>query len=218
MKVDNDLYSFEYAYPAQAGAIPELRALLDKRAQASRAELEAGARRDRAEAAKDDYPYRPHGAGTEWKVVTDLPRWLSLSASRYEYSGGAHGMSFSEGLVWDREQGIAREASDFFLSKPALSSAIRKPFCAALDKERAKRRQAAVNRNSGDQFDECIDPIEHAMILGSSNGRTFDRIGILVEPYAAGPYAEGMYEITLPVTPAVLAVVKPAYKSAFSAR
>lgn len=215
-KVSTDLYDFAYAYPGKAAAIPSLEAELDKRLATARAELEKGAKSDQAEAAKNDYPYRKHSLEATWKVVTDLPRWLSLSAEMYDYSGGAHGMTFFDGLLWDREQNLARTAADLFISKAALSAVIRDPFCAALDKERAKRRGTPVDRNSGDQFDECIDPAEHTIILGSSNGRTFDRVGILVEPYAAGSYAEGTFDITLPVTDAILGSVKPAYRSAFT--
>jgi hypothetical protein len=218
VKVENDLYDFEYSYPAKVAAIPALKALLDKRLEAAQAELVAGAKKDKAEAAKDGYPYRAHSSGAKWQVVTDLPRWLSLSAEMYDYSGGAHGMTYFSGLLWDREQNLARDASDLFISKAALSSVLREPFCALLDKERAKRRGTPVNRTSGDQFDECIDPAEHTVILGSSNGRTFDRIGVLVEPYAAGSYAEGTFDITVPVTQRILGSVKPVYQGAFSAK
>lgn len=218
VKAETDLYDFEYAYPAKAAAIPDLKALLDKRLETARGEVEREAKADQAEAAKNDYPFRKHSSGATWQVVADLPRWLSLSAELYTYSGGAHGMSFFDALLWDRQANMAREAGDLFISKAALSAAIREPFCAALDKERAKRRGAPVNRNSGDQFDECIDPAEHAVILGSSNGRTFNRIGVLVEPYAAGSYAEGTFDITLPVTERIIGAVKPAYKDAFSVK
>ena len=56
------------------------------------------------------------------------------------------------------------------------------------------------------------------MIVGSSNGRTFDKVGVLVGPYAAGSYAEGNYEFTLPVTAALMKAVKPEYREAFSVR
>jgi hypothetical protein len=214
----NDVYDFSYSYPAKAAAIPELKALLDKRLDAARAEVEKGAKADQAEAKQNGYPYRAHSSGATWLVVTDVPRWLSLSAEMYDYSGGAHGMTFFDALLWDKQQNLARTASDLFISKAALGSVLREPFCAALDKERAKRRGEPVNRNSGDQFDECIDPVEHTIILGSSNGRTFDRIGVLVEPYAAGAYAEGTFEITLPVTQGILGSVKPAYKAEFSVK
>lgn len=218
VEVENEAYDFSYSYPAKAAAVPALQALLDKRLAAAQAELVASAKKDQAEAAKNGYPYRAHSSGTKWQVVTDLPRWLSLSADMYDYSGGAHGMTYFDALLWDREQGLARTASDLFISKAALSSVLREPFCAALDKERAKRRGEPVNRNSGDQFDECIDPAEHTIILGSSNGRTFDRIGVLVEPYAAGAYAEGTFDITLPVTQRILGSVKPIYQSEFSVK
>lgn len=217
-KEESDLFDFEYSYPAKVAALPGLRALLDKRLDASRAELVSKAKADQAEAAKDGYPYRKHSYGATWQVVADLPRWLSLSAELYDYSGGAHGMTYFDALLWDREHNMARTAADLFISKAALSTAIREPFCAALDREREKRRGEPVNRQSGDSFDECIDPAEHAVILGSSNGKTFDRIGILVEPYAAGSYAEGTFDVTLPVTERILGAVKPAYRSAFSIR
>jgi hypothetical protein len=217
-KLETDLYEFEYAYPAKAAAIPGLKALLDEDVAKSRAELQASSKEEQAEAAKNGYPYRPHASSAKWQVVADLARWLSLSAELYEYSGGAHGMTFFGTRLWDREANVARAPADLFTSKAALSRVLREPFCAALDKEREKRRGEPVNRESGDQFDECIDPVEHTLILGSSNGRTFDRIGVLVEPYAAGAYAEGTFDITLPVTQAVLGAVKPPFRSAFSVK
>lgn len=217
-KVDNDLYEFEYSYPGKAAAIPDLKSLLDKKLATARAELEAGSKADQVEAKKSDYPYRQHSSSAEWKVVTDLPNWLSLSAEGYEYSGGAHGQTFYQSLLWDRRQNMARDPSDLFYSKAALGSVIRDAFCDALDKDRAKRRGQPVNRNSGDEFDKCIDPSENTIILGSTNGKTFDRIGILVGPYAAGSYAEGTYEITLPVTARVMGSVKPVYQADFSVR
>jgi len=54
------------------------------------------------------------------------------------------------------------------------------------------------------------------VLLGSSDRKAFNRIGLLAAPYVAGSYAEGTYEVTLPVTPAVLQAVKPEYKAAFA--
>jgi hypothetical protein len=65
------------------------------------------------------------------------------------------------------------------------------------------------------EFEECIDPAEQTVILGSSNGKAFDRIGVLVSPYAAGPYAEGSYEVTVPVTAKALAAIKPEFRNSF---
>ncbi|SFF74459.1 protein of unknown function [Novosphingobium sp. CF614] len=214
--VANDLYEFTYSYPDAAGAIPGLKDMLDSRLAGARSELASSARDDQAAAKKDGFPYRPHGYGAKWSVVTDLPGWLSLSADLYMYSGGAHGMSNFDSLLWDRRAEVARKPQDLFTGTDALRGAIRDSFCDALDKERTKRRGEPVKRDSEQMFSECIDPVAQTLILGSSNGRTFDRIGILVAPYEAGPYAEGTYEVTLPVTGAIMATLRPQYRASFS--
>jgi hypothetical protein len=151
----------------------------------------------------------------EWQVVTDLPGWLSLSQRNSHFEGGAHPNSGFDSRVWDRKAGRALAPRDLFVSAKALDAAIRGPFCDALDRERAVRRGEPVNRASGDDFDACIAPSEQTLILGSTDRKRFNRIGILVSPYAAGPYAEGSYDITVPVTPAVLQAVKPEFRAAF---
>lgn len=212
----NQLYEFGYAYPDAAGAIRGLKTLLDSKLDRARKSLAVESRDDQREARKGGFPYRPHSSDTTWKVVAELPGWLSLSSEIYVYTGGAHGMSAFDSLVWDKQAGAAREPVDLFTSAAALRGTIQRPFCNALDREREKRRGEPVRHGADDMFSDCINPLENTLILGSSNRRTFDRIGILIGPYAAGPYAEGSYEITLPVTAEVLGTVKPEYKGSFS--
>ncbi len=45
-----------------------------------------------------------------------------------------------------------------------------------------------------------------------------DEITFHADPYVAGPYAEGDYDIALPVTQAVIEALKPAYRSSFEAQ
>lgn len=213
----NELFEFEYSYPAAVGAIPELKKQLDADLDKQKAELVDNATERQAEAKKEGIPYNPFGRWIGWKVVTDLPGWLSLSADVGSYEGGAHPNHGFDAMVWDRQANKRRDPLDLFASKEALSRAIRKDFCAALDRERGKRRGEPVKPGSTAEFDQCIDPAASTVILGSSNRKAFDRIGVLVAPYAAGPYAEGSYEVTLPVTGAVLAAVKPEYRSTFVA-
>lgn len=213
---DNGVYSFDYSYPAAVAAVPALKARLDADLARRRTMVVSEATEAKADAAKGGYPYNPYGWSQKWSVVTAIPGWLSLSADYWSYTGGAHGMMWWGAMLWDRKANLPRNPLDLFVSKAALSKAIRAPFCAALDRQRAKKRGEPVNRSSGDQFDACIDPVAETVILGSAGRQKFDRIGILIAPYNAGPYAEGTYEVTLPVTPAVLAAVKPAFKGAFS--
>ena len=212
--IANDLYEFQYSYPAAAAAVPELKARLDARSKQALASLTAAARTDQRSAKTDGYTYFKHAYSTTWKVVTDLPGWLSLSAEGYEFTGGAHGMSHFDALLWNRKTGKTEAPSDLFVSGQALSTAVRDRFCKALDNERAERRNGADM--SGTDFTECIDPLRQTILPGSSNGQTFDRIGFLIAPYEAGPYAEGSYEITLPVDAAVMRALRPQYRSSFS--
>lgn len=216
VKLATPAYSFEYAYPAAAGAIPRLRALLDADLARQLAKLKRQAAQAQVEARRDKFPYHAWYYNQTWQVVTDLPGWLSLSASFANYSGGAHGMAWFGSMLFDKQAQRARDPLTLFTTKEALSRAIRGPFCDALDKQRAERRQARVNRASGDEFDKCIDPVGETVILGSRGKRGFDRIGILVPPYEAGPYAEGTYEVTVPVTPAVIAAARPEFRAAFT--
>ena len=217
VKEETKQFSFAYSYPAQAAAIPRLKALFDGELAKARAEVVASAREGQEAAKGGGFPFHPYERETKWQVVADLPGWLSLSATLYDFSGGAHPNHGYTALLWDKATGKQRTIADLFAAKAALTRAIRARFCDALDRQRAERRGQPVDRKSGDEFDQCIDPVESTVILGSSNKATFDRIGVLVGPYEAGPYAEGDYEITLPVDAAVLAAVRPDYRAAFSA-
>lgn len=213
---ETGLYDFEYSYPWAVGTIPELKAKFDAEIDRQRGELAKQAKEGSDDAKKGGYPYNKYSRSVGWKVVTDLPDWLSLSTIVGIYEGGAHPNYWFDALLWDRKAGRERKALDLFSSKEALSATIQPEFCAAIDRQRAKKRGEPVKRDSGEPFSECLDPVAYTVILGSSNSKTFDRIGILVPPYEAGPYVEGDYEVTLPVTARVLPLVKPEYRGSFS--
>jgi hypothetical protein len=72
-------------------------------------------------------------------------------------------------------------------------------------------------RDPSDPSTACIAAKSATLLLGSSNRRAFNRIGFLFAPYVAGSYVEGGYDVTLLVTPAVIAAVRPEFRSAFAA-
>lgn len=218
---ETDLYMFAYSYPAEVGAIPALAAQLDQDATDAKATLIAESEDDREQALANDYPYRAHSFSEEWKVAADLPRYLSLTGDFATYTGGAHGMYGRETLVWDRETGKGVEGVEMFRSAQALDDALGRKLCDALNAERAERRGEPVPENRGEDdfgFNQCQKVENATVIVGSSNGKIFDRIGIWFGPYVAGAYAEGAYELDFPVDAAVIEAVKPEYREAFSAR
>lgn len=214
---DTPLYSFDFAYPVEVAAIPELKERLDSEMTKAKEKLIAQAKSAEASAREDGFPYNAYAEGTNWLVVANTPRFLSLSAAVYSYTGGAHPNSGTRTLVWDREAKRALAPVDFFTSADALEGAVRDRFCAALEKERGQRRGPEGEKVEG-EFGECPPLADLTVLLGSSNGRKFNRIGLVADPYVAGPYAEGDYDITVPVTAEVLEVVRPAYKDAFAPR
>lgn len=209
-------YSFAYSYPAEAAAIPRLRALLDAQGKALRARTARAAAAARRESRNGSFPYRRYETQKTWKVVTNTPRFLSLSSDAYEFTGGAHGNPSSGALVWDKGRGVSLDPRQVFVSPAALQRAIAPTYCARLRTERARR--LAPYQDTSDTFAKCPTLKELTLLLGSSDRRRIDRIGLIADPYVAGSYAEGAYEVTLPVTPAILATVKPAYRSAFAGR
>ncbi len=213
---ETERYQFAYAWPAEAAAEAGLAALLEQKADALLSELRTEADGDWDGAEGQDWTPRQHSASVEWKVVADLPDYLSMSGHLATYSGGAHGMYGVESLVWDRAAGKAVKGIELFNSPVALEQGLGSRLCDSLNAAREERRGAPVEVGSDDMFDSCPGLDEANVLIGSSNERTFDRITVYFGPYVAGAYAEGDYELDFPVTASVLDAVRPQYADAFS--
>lgn len=207
-------FSFSHAFPSEAAAIAPLRAFFEKERATLRAEITREAAEGRRSARRDKFEFYPYEASTVWQVVTSTPRLLSLSQSSYRFTGGAHGSTVSGAMIWDKTKQVRLAPVALFTSPAALWAAIRGPYCKALDAERLKRRGG----QSDSVFGDCPPLKDLTLLLGSSNRRAIDRIGLVADAYVAGPYVEGAYEITLPVTPAIIAAVSPAYRDAFEVK
>ncbi len=205
---------FAYSWPAQVSAIPELADRFTAERNMVLAEQKAEWQQAITDFAGEDcVACISRGYEKTWQVVTDLPGYLSLSADMYLYTGGAHGNSAFEALVWDRKADSAIAPEQMFRSEQALQTALYPAWCKALKAERITRLGTDY---SEDAIFPCPDIAQLTMLLGSSNKQTFNRIGLIAAPYVAGSYAEGAYEVTLPVTPAMLAAVRPEYQPAFA--
>ena len=205
---------FAYAYPAEAAAVP---ALVDKFARdmaATKADALKMAKADSAAAKESGYPFRPHSLETEWSVAANTPRFLALQSQTYVYTGGAHGMTGYDAVLWDKARKQESSVKALMTSAAAFSTAIRDRFCAILDQQRAEKRGAPVVRGD-DNFTQCIDPMEQVLVPTSKDGKLIDGLTVVVGPYSAGPYAEGSYEVALPVDAAMRDAIKPDYRDAF---
>lgn len=213
---DDASREFAYSWPAEVSAVPALvrrfTAERDRLLAEQKAEWEEAKREF---AGEDCVACVNRSFEKTWEVVADLPRFLSLSATFYVYTGGAHGNGAFDALVWDRETQAFFDPKALFRSEAALQDALGEPWCKALKAERGKRLGPEYAVEDLGVFG-CPAIADLTVLVGSSDGKSFDRIGLLAAPYVAGAYAEGSYEVTLPVTPKVLAAVKPDYKAAFA--
>lgn len=210
----NDLIEFAYRYPREAAAIPKLAAWLANDRAVKRDALVAAAQRDKEAADKEGFPYRAHSHLQTWQRVTDTPRFLSLSSEIETYMGGAHGMTSFDTLIWDRNHAARVKPLDLFTSSAAFDAAIRDDFCAAIDRAKAaKGIQRPAEPDS--PFAKCPPASAQTIWLGSAGGRYLDRMTIAIAPYEIGPFAEGSYKINVPVTGALVRVVKPDYARDF---
>jgi hypothetical protein len=207
---------FSYTWPAEVAAVPAL----VRRFTADRAESLAEQKDDFREGLTYADAEGCFGCNRDltrdWSVIADTPRLLVLQGSRYVYSGGAHGNTEFDALVWDRKARKVFDSNTMVLSKAALQTALGEGWCAALKAERAERLGEEASAMIEDDGIFPCPPVDDLVVLpSSSDGKSFDRIQLIAAPYVAGSYAEGVYEVTLPVTPAVLAAVKPRYRAAF---
>lgn len=217
---DGGYREFSYAWPEAVGAQPALVRLLTAERDRLLAQEKSEYAAAIADAPADCVTCRNRSYAMEWKVVADTPGFLSLSGDFSTYTGGAHGMYGLRSLVWDKTKGRALEGAALFASPEALQTALGAKLCSALNAAREAKRGEPVPAPGPDDmgFNACSAVRDATVLVGSSNGRTFDRIGIWYGPYVAGSYAEGAYELDFPVDAAVLGAVKPEYRAAFAAK
>lgn len=215
-----ETFEFSYKWPAEAAAIPELSAWLKGNGEKMRADNVGEAQSDAVEAKKSGYPFIAHSYDETFKVVADTPHLLVLLSDGYVFTGGAHGMPFTTTILWDKAT-KKRLATKAILDVPRLATVAKAHFCAALDKEREKRRgePVAQDKSGIDDFTKCVDftKDEIVPVAKETRGPALDTIRIVIGPYEAGPYAEGSYVIDLPVDQALLTAVKEPYRGWFAA-
>jgi hypothetical protein len=210
---------FDYSWPQAAARIPALDSWLRSNGAHLRSQTLAKGRAERANAEKENYPFRGYTYQESWDVVADLPALLVMQSEGYTFTGGAHGMPIVTTLIWDkaRQQRLPITA---LLDVTELKRALNDRFCEALDAERAKRRGKPVDTadpNELSDFVRCVDLARQTILPISRNGQALDAIRFVILPYEAGPYAEGIYQLDLPVNGSVMRAVKPDYRKAFAA-
>jgi hypothetical protein len=218
-KVDEatQFYTFGFAWPGEASAIPQLVKRFRAQMTKARSELQASVSADRKERKAAGYDFLNYDLQYSYETAGQSARLLSLSSSVYSFTGGAHGSTGSGALLCDRS--LQREIKIADLLRPGASwtAAIRQPFCVLLDREREEMRGGPTGRD--ELFGNCPEYREVTVLLrdDDKNAR-FDHVLVTADQYVAGPYAEGPYEISLPITAKMIERLKPEYRPSFEAR
>ncbi|MEL7218122.1 MAG: DUF4163 domain-containing protein, partial [Pseudomonadota bacterium] len=186
--VEDEQMNFEYTWPAKTVAIEPLNRLFEKRGREEHKKFKALTDEGKADASQYNYRFRPYELGKNWDIAAETPRFLSIAAGTYAYTGGAHGNSWFDSLVWDRETQSEMAPTGLFSSPAALEQAVREDYCAGLNSQRAERMGMGANDRTG-VFGDCPALEELVVVFESKSGAAFDTISLLAAPYVAGSYA-----------------------------
>lgn len=210
---DSATLGFSFAWPAEAAAIPALDRRFRAATEKAWREARTNVRGEQKLTREQKRPYNPQTFLMAWTMAGQTKRLLSLHSEHYTFTGGAHPNTNYGALLWDRALSREMMPASLFTSPGGLAAATRSIYCSALDAERLKRRQGV---KLDGEFGECPKYAELAISPtdGDKDGR-FETLDFVASPYTAGAYAEGEYEISLPVSAALIAAMKPPYRASF---
>lgn len=211
----SDLLEFTYGWPAEAAAIPRLNARFEAELKRQRTEALATAREDKA-ARGGDMPYNSHSFSAVWELFGNSPRLLSIAAEIGTFTGGAHGNATYQALLWDRQADGPVVVADLFVDPNAAFKAMTPAYCKELDRQRAEKRGSEAPAEGADWSTECAPLAEQVVVpVDADKDGKFELLRVLLAPYEAGPYAEGSYELDLPVTQQIGRLLKPGFRASF---
>lgn len=205
---------FSYEYPSDAATVTALSQRFRAEANKAFKQAMANARGDQKLAHEQKRDYNPEFYSKVWTTAGQTARLLSLQFQLGTFTGGAHPNTSYGALLWDHELKQEISVDSLFRQRGSFPALTRNSYCHALNRERMKRREG--ERLDLPEFNECpkysdlaISPLDK-----NKNGR-FDTIMFVASPYTVGPYAEGEYEISLPITSQLIAGIKPDYRNSF---
>lgn len=179
--------------------IPQIKELKDRKVERSinkqfrndvnsfKREVLAQAKEAYNESQETGYPYRLFEAYTEYKVHLLNPKVLSLTIDMYQYTGGAHGMTFRKAYNYNLKTGKQLAYQDIFKECVDYKSII------------VNHIIEQIKKNPQDYFDDAAGTVK-----GFTDEQPFymTKEGIVVYYglYEIAPYAGGIKEFLIPVS------------------
>ena len=170
-------------------------------------------------AAKDSEVFaNPYDYSVAWLGGRYHPALWSLAFQVYSYTGGAHGNHWTDTYNYHPKTNRLLKLEDLF-TDPKAWEILDTAVLAGLISEKQKRWDQSNNNESYDSTqDFFMEELEfNAETLNSwvvTKKEGLNGILFFFAPYAVGPYAEGGYEVFVPIA-VVQEFVKEEYKEIF---
>src|SRR4051794_33200695 len=203
----------DFTYSADAAAVPALVRRFKADLARERAQTVQCGRQETEIRVKSGSEGIACSSSTGITTSGQTGRLLSLARADYAFTGGAHGNGGTTPLLWDRRLGKEIKFASLFSAPEGYASALRDPYCRALNAERNKRRGQGYESSAVPEFDACPKFSELSLIPAGSP--RFSTIHVIASPYTAGPYVEGEYDVVLPVTARLMSALKPQFRASF---
>ena len=134
-------------------------------------------------------------------TALETGKLFSLKRVDFDYSGGAHPNTLTSGILWDKALKRRLSLADLF-RKNADLTILDQALCSAINAAKRARVPDSVSIPLGGlPGASCPRAADTAFVLapGTVNGKAAGLI-FFIGAYQVGPYAEGGYEIAIPVT------------------
>jgi Deacetylase PdaC len=213
----DDSLTFSAILPKGADTDPIIKRL--------RAETQAHLDKRKAEARADFEDRKKQGAiemswevQVAWKYTAQAGGIASLAGTAYEFTGGAHGMTYTDTLIAKADTGEALTLPQMLLPDRVPSPAITIAICEALKTAKLKAINAATIMDepivcAGPAANVKIDEA-HVALAPSTEADKFGGLFVYYDAYAVGSYAEGPYSLVVPQA-VFREDIRPQYKNLF---
>ena len=206
----NNSANLQYSWrvPPEVGVEPGLFEIMRGKAEAGFAAGLAQANADAAQAKKAGFPVHQYTDLRYWTVAADTMRLLALTGQLYGYTGGAHGNTGYDSVIWDRKTKTAISLPSLFSDRAKARAIIEPLVCKALAAEQKERRGGQKLPD----FDKCPPLSQATLVPYGGMTPVAHSLRVIYAPYVAGPYVEGSYELTIPWPAAIRPLVKPEFR------
>ncbi len=207
-----DHASVDLKLPEAVKTQPDLHARLYSEGVKNLRAFTEGAAGERAELEGQGLEIPPYSREIEWNLGADTSKLMSLWKVESEYTGGAHGNANFGSVLWDKA--LKRMVGANVLFKPGADKVMDKALCDALMAEKKARLKEYYSPPGQDWTCPKWREISFALAPSTAPGKAGGLL-FLLPPYRVGAYAEGTYEVTVPVG-VFAGYLTPAYADEFA--